>query len=60
LRPFLVKLLEGSKIPHRKVGTRRRVLYEDIAAYQRRVDERRRATLDESAAQAQDLGMGYE
>jgi excisionase family DNA binding protein len=59
-RPFLVKLLEEGKIPYRKVGTRRRVLYRDIAEYKRRTGEQRRSTLDELAAQAQELGMDYE
>jgi excisionase family DNA binding protein len=58
-RPFLVKLLDSRQIPYRKVGTRRRVLYKDIADYKRRIDERRLQTLEELTAQAQELGMGY-
>ena len=58
-RPFLVKLLEEGEIPHRKVGTRWRVLYRDLAEYKQRVDEQRRSTLDELTTQAQELGMGY-
>jgi excisionase family DNA binding protein len=58
-RPYLVKLLESGKIPYRKVGTRRRVLTQDVLNYKNQIDTQRMHTLLELAAQAQELNMGY-
>ena len=58
-RPYLVKLLESGKIPYRKVGTRRRVLTQDVLNYKNQTDTQRMHTLLELAAQAQELNMGY-
>jgi excisionase family DNA binding protein len=58
-RPFLVKLLDAGDIPSRKVGTHRRVLFRDVMAYRQKNDRQRLKSLDELAAQAQKLKLGY-
>ena len=57
-RPYLIRLLEDSKIPFRLVGQHRRVRFDDLLAY-RHKDEDRRRIADELTADAQELGMGY-
>ncbi len=58
-RPYLIRLLEDSKVPFRLVGHHRRVRFDDLLAYQRKDDEDRRRVADELTADAQELGMGY-
>lgn len=56
-RPHLVKLLEQGAMPHRRVGSHRRVRLVDVLAYRDRQDERSRRALDELTAQAEELGL---
>jgi excisionase family DNA binding protein len=58
-RPFLIGLLKKGVIQHHKVGSHRRVRFQDLLDYKRKVDQERQKSLDELAAQAQELGMGY-
>lgn len=58
-RPFLVTLLEQKKIPYRKVGTHRRILFQDLMRYKHQIDAKRRLALDQLTKEAQDFNMGY-
>lgn len=58
-RPFLISLLEEGKLPYRKVGTRRKILFEDLMQYKKKDDEERMRILDKLTEEAQNLNIGY-
>jgi excisionase family DNA binding protein len=58
-RPFLIRLLDEGAIPHRMVGSRRRVRAEDVLAYKRKDDAEREEVLKKLADEADTLGLGY-
>lgn len=58
-RPFLIKQIEADQLPHRLIGTRRRILLKDLMDFKLRLDADRSKSLDELAAESQRLGLGY-
>lgn len=58
-RPFFVHLIDEGKIPFRKVGTHRRILFQDVMQYKQQIDRDRLKALEELSLQAQELNMGY-
>jgi excisionase family DNA binding protein len=59
-RPHLVKLLDEGALPHTKTGRHRRIKFADLMTYKQQRDQASYTAMDELAAQAQELGMGYE
>lgn len=56
-RPYLIKLLEQEAIPYIKVGSHRRVRYEDLIIYKQQRDAKRSNCLDELIQESQDMGF---
>lgn len=58
-RPYLIQLLEAGQIPCRKVGTRHRILFQDLLHYKQKIDAQRLKVLEQLTEQAQLLNLGY-
>ena len=58
-RPFLIEQLENGIIPYRKVGTHRRILFNDLLEYKQTMNHKRLDSLSELSAIDQELGLGY-
>lgn len=58
-RPFFIQLLKSEKIPFSKVGTHRRIRFQDLMDYKMKRDLQSEKMLDELTHQAQDHDMGY-
>ena len=58
-RPFVIKEIEAGRLKHRKVGSHRRVLYEDLVAYAQSMRADQRSALERMADNARELGLEY-
>lgn len=58
-RPFLIKEIDEGRLPHRKVGTHRRIAFEDLIAYGQKMRENQAAALERMADNARELGLDY-
>lgn len=57
---FLRRQVEIGELAYANVPDGTILNSQDVAAYKQRMDSKRRLALDELAAQAQELGMGYD
>jgi len=56
-RPYLIKLLEQGEIPHIKLGTHRRVPFQDLMKYKEQRDSKRRQAVQELIEMSQEAGL---
>jgi len=58
-RPFVIKEIDNGRLPCRKVGTHRRILFSDLLAYKTSMNSSRREALNRMAENAHELGLDY-
>ena len=55
----VIKEIESGRLPHRKVGSHRRIAFGDLIAYARKMREQQAGALDRMADNARELGLEY-
>lgn len=58
-RPFVIKEIEAGRLPHRKVGSHRRVAFEDLMKYAQEMRAKQGQALQRLADNAAELGLDY-
>ena len=58
-RPFVIKEIEAGRLPHRKVGSHRRVEFSHLLQYAERIRADQRQALQRLADEAAELGLDY-
>jgi len=52
-------LVESGRLPHRKVGSHRRIAFDDLISCSRRMPEQQASALERMADNARELGLKY-
>ena len=58
-RPHLIRMLDEDRLPSRKVGTHRRIRFDDVMAYRAREEAQREALLARISQESQSLGLEF-
>lgn len=58
-RPFVIKEIEQGRLPHRMVGSHRRIAFDDLIAYAQKMREHQKSALQRMADDAHEMGLDY-
>jgi excisionase family DNA binding protein len=58
-RPFLIKEIDAGRLPHRMVGSHRRIALDDLLTYANKMRAQQASALDRMAENARELGLDY-
>ena len=58
-RPFVIKEIDAGRLPHRMVGSHRRIALDDLLNYANKMRAQQAGALDRMAENARELGLDY-
>jgi len=58
-RPFIIKEIDAGRLPHRMVGSHRRIALDDLLNYANQMRAQQAGALDRMAENARELGLDY-